>query len=156
SMIDPKHYRVEYVRRRIRQQLYAVQQGLTGGEDHPPPKEKTTPVNPNATAPTNPTTPTSAAAAGEKREPRGVYAIASNADKKAVDEYYWKVRKLIEVVEADGPEIEFHQLVKDMRNVMRPLEAVTRRLPPPGAAPGTVADDAPSVPGKAGPGKAGP
>src|SRR5262249_11792871 len=30
SMMDPKHYRLEYVRRRLRQQLFAVQLGLTG------------------------------------------------------------------------------------------------------------------------------
>ena len=35
---DPKGYRFEFVRRRIRQQLYCVQMGLTGGEDFTPGK----------------------------------------------------------------------------------------------------------------------
>src|SRR4029078_1564789 len=34
SLLDPKHYRVDYLRRRIRQNLYGVQLGLVRGDDN--------------------------------------------------------------------------------------------------------------------------
>ena len=49
-----------------------------------------------------------------------------------MDNVYHTVRKLIEVVEAATPETELVQFVKDMRKEMKPLEAITKRLPPPG------------------------
>jgi hypothetical protein len=155
SMLDPKHYRLEYLRRRIRQQLYAVQLGLTGGEDRVPPKRGTTPISADKTAKTERSVPT-----------KGMWAIAKpGPERDAVDEVYYKVRSLIEVLEGAGPEAEFHQLVKDMRREMRNLEGITRRLPPPGAATGVAAaasDDEPATPAavakakanKAAPGKA--
>jgi hypothetical protein len=151
STLDPKHYRVEYLRRRIRQQLYAVQLGLTGGEDHVPPK--TTPGGGTATS--NPTVTT--AASGQKAEPKGVFAVAkTKAEKDDVDAVYYRVRKLIEAVEAPGPEADFHQLIKDVRKDMKPLETlIGKRVPPPGAATVQAAnpDDVPSTPAKTGPAK---
>jgi len=150
SLQDPRHYEVEYLRRRLRQALYAAQLGLLGGEDHPPPKAKQA-ENPNkSTSPTTPTTPPPGGA--EKKEPRGMYAIAKAGEKERVDEVYWAVRKLAETIEVDGADIEFHQLIKDARRDLKPLELVVgRRVPPPGTAPGADPDE-PTV-GKA---KAGP
>jgi hypothetical protein len=91
-----------------------------------------------------------------------MYAIAKPGKERTdVDEVYFKVRKLAEVVEGAGADAEFYQLVKDMRKELKALEAITKRLPPPGAAPGPTGtpDDAPSLPsavGKGAPGKAGP
>jgi len=150
STLDPKHYRVEFLRRRLRQSLYAVQLGLTGGEDHAPPK-----TTPGGGAPTNPTltTPT-----GPKPEPKGVFAIAKNETEKTdVNNVYYKVRKLIEAVEAPGPDVDFYQLVKDVRKEMKPLESlIGKRVPPPGAAAAgsAIIDDVPSIPAKPGPAKA--
>ena len=148
SMMDPKHYRVEYMRRRIRQDLYAVQLGLTGGDDHAPPKERTT-----GAPPTPATAAAAAAAAAEKKEPRGVFAVAkTQAERDEVDKVYHKVRKLIEAVENAGATTDFLVVVKDVRKEMKPLEAtIGKRLPPPGAATAPGTDDVPSIPGKAGP-----
>jgi hypothetical protein len=159
SLQDPKHYQMEYLRRRIRQQLYAVQLGLLGTDDH---AEKKAGAAAAKTPP--PAPPPPAGGPVEKKEPRGMYAIAkAGQEKEQVDEVYFKVRKLAEVVEAAGvltePQAQFHQFVKDMRKEMTKLElAVGKRLPPPGAAPGgnVPPDDAPAVGGiggKAGPGK---
>jgi hypothetical protein len=137
SMMDPKHYRLEYLRRRMRQQLYAVQLGLTGGDDRVPPR-------PGVKS-------SGAAGKADRQEPtKGVWVIAKpGQEREAVDEVYYKVRKVIEAIEGATPETDFNQLAKDIRKEMKPLEAITRRLPPPGATPGatTVADDdAPGAP----------
>jgi hypothetical protein len=157
SMQDPKHFEVEYLRRRLRQNLYAVQFGLLGGDDHPPPKA--TP------SPTTPTPTTTATKGGEEKKDRGIYAVAKTPqEKKEVDLVYWAVRKLAETVEIDGADIDFYQLIKDGRRDLKPLEAIVgRRAPPPTAT--DSSDDAPTVgkakgakgpPGKAVPGKAVP
>jgi hypothetical protein len=152
ATMDPKHFMVDYLRRKLRQQIYAVQIGLLGGEDKVRPKA-------GATAPTPPPTPPGGA---EKKEPRGVYAIAKPGKEKAdVDEVYFNVRKLAEVVEGAGTDADFYQLVKDMRKELKPLEAITKRLQPAGAVPAGpgLNDDAPSIPspvGKGAPGKGGP
>jgi hypothetical protein len=152
SMMDPKHFMVDFLRRKLRQQIYAVQLGLLGGEDK---------VRPKAGA-VGGTPPPAPAGANEKKEPRGMYAVAKPGKERTdVDEVYYNVRKLAEVVEGAGTDAEFYQLVKDMRGALRPLEAITKRLPPPGAVPtgsGNI-DDGPSGPspvGKGAPGKAGP
>jgi hypothetical protein len=169
SMQDPKHFEVEYLRRRLRQSLYAVQIGLLGGDDHPPPKktdstgsgsgsDSTTTKTTTAT-----TTATTTKGAEDKKE-RGLYAVAKTPqEKKEVDLVYWAVRKLAETIEVDGADIDFYQLIKDGRRDLKPLEAVVgRRAPAPAAGPGP--DDEPtagkakakSPPGKALPGKAAP
>ncbi|HEY2411248.1 MAG TPA: hypothetical protein VGI40_03350 [Pirellulaceae bacterium] len=146
SMQDPKHFEVEYLRRRLRQSLYAVQLGLLGGDDHPPPKKTDSTGSADSTK-TKTTTPTTTKGAEEKKE-RGMYAVAKTKPEKAqVDEVYWAVRKLAETIEVDGADIDFYQLIKDGRRDLKPLEAVVgRRAPPPGAAPGT--EDEPTA-GKA-------
>jgi hypothetical protein len=167
--MDPKHYRVEFFRRRIRQQLYAVQLGLTGGEDHPPPKA--IPPGGNAAAPTTPTTPSGTQPAAEKK---GMFAVAKTKnDKEKVDDVYWAVRKLIETIEYPGPadKADFYELIKDLDKPMKSLEQVAgKRVPAAGAATAVAtSDDAPSsavpggkgpsgkgVPGKGVPGKAAP
>lgn len=154
STLDPKHYRTEYLRRRMRQELYAVQLGLTGGEDHSPTKS-------------GGGSSSSSSSSTADRNGRGVFAIAkSKAEKDKVDEVYFKVRKLIEAIEIAGNDTEFLQVAKDVRKELKPLEIVVgKRVPPPGAPPvsGVPQDDllSPSpLPGKAGPtakaGKAGP
>jgi hypothetical protein len=153
SMMDPKHFMVDYLRRKLRQQIYAVNLGLMGGEEKVPPRT-------NAVTPTQLTTP--AGGTAERKEPKGVFAVAKPGKEKAdVDAVYFKVRKLAEVVEGAGTEADFNQLVRDMRKELKNLEAITKRLPPPGAAPASTGtpDDAPSVPsaiGKGAPGKSGP
>jgi hypothetical protein len=151
TMMDPKHYMVDYLRRKLRQQIYAVQLGLLGGEDKTRPKAGSTP----------PPTPAGGAGA-DRKEPRGVYAVAKpGKEKTEVEEIYYNVRKLAEVVEGAGTEAEFYQLVRDMRKELKPLEAITKRLQPPGVVPAGpgVSDDAPTVPspvGKGPPGKPAP
>jgi hypothetical protein len=136
SMQDPKHFEVDYLRRRLRQALYSVQLGLLGTEDHVPPKTKTGGVG-TANTPNTPTTPTTGPAGGEKKEPRGMHAIAKQPDKERVDEVYFAVRKLAETIEVDGANIDFYQLIKDARRDLKPLELVVgKRVPPPGAAGG--------------------
>jgi len=153
STMDPKHFMVDYLRRKLRQQIYAVQLGLLGGDDK---------VRPKAGAVTATPPPAPAGGAAERKEPRGMYAIAKpGKERNDVDEFYFAVRKLAEVVEGAGPDAEFYLLVKEMRRELKNLEAMTKRLPPPGAVPavpGTL-DDGPSGPspvGKGPPGKAGP
>jgi hypothetical protein len=158
SQLDPKHYRVDYLRRKIRQELYAVQLGLTGGEDFAPPRSsgKATPTNPtNAPGGSGNT----ANAAAEKR---GVMAIAkAGAEQDEIKKLYLLVRKLVEAVEFGGPETDFFQLDKDVRKDMKLLEAyIGRRVPPPAAATTTVAasapDDAPAPSAGKAKSKAGP
>src|SRR5207247_3513258 len=67
---DPKHYQMEFLRRRIRQQLYAVQLGLAGGEDFVEPK-------PNAPAPpANSSTSAGGSGPTSPTEKKGMHAIA--------------------------------------------------------------------------------
>jgi len=158
SLQDPRHFEVEYLRRRMRQTLYAVQLGLLGGEDKAPPKPTKGAPGGAATPPPSPTTAPSAG--GEKKEPRGMVAIAKAGDKERVEEVYFAVRKLAETIESDGADIDFHQLIKDARRDLKPLELVVgKRLQPAGAA--SALDDEPTIGkakagGKAAPGKAGP
>jgi len=147
SLQDPKKYEVDLLRRRLRQNLYAVQLGLLGGEDHTKPK----PIPPGGKAATPPTTgATAGGSGGEKKEPRGMFAIAkSEPEKKQVDEVYFAVRDVAEAVESAGSDAEFYQLLKDVRRYLKPLESVVgRRAPPPGAT--AVNDDVPAAGGKAG------
>jgi hypothetical protein len=149
STMDPKHYRQEFLRRRIRQQLYAVQLGLTGGDDHPPPKPK----GGGAAGSSASGSGSGTGGSTSPKDQRGVFAIAkAGAERDEVDKVYHRVRKLAEVIEA-GADVEFHQLVKDMRKDIRELEAILpKRLPPAGTVQTGVAagDDSLSAPGSAG------
>lgn len=149
SMQDPKHFEVEYLRRRLRQNLYAVQLGLLGTEDHTRPKPTPTGKSP----PTPPTPPTLPTGTGEKKDPRGMFAIAkTEPEKNQVNEVYYAVRDLAEAIESAGTTAEFHQLLKDVKNKLKSLELVVgRRVPPPGAPTGTEDEPAGGPAGKAGP-----
>jgi len=166
SMQDPRHFEVEYVRRRLRQNLYAVQLGLLGGDDHPPEKQQKGSGGSGSGSGTTTTTTTTTTTGSQPKKEAGMFAIAKTPqEKRQVDEIYWAVRKLAETIEADGADIDFYQLIKDARRDLKPLElAVGRRVAPAGAAAG--AEDEPTVgkakaaaktpPGKNPPGKAAP
>jgi hypothetical protein len=147
---DPKHYQMEFLRRRIRQQLYAVQLGLTGGDDFVEPKTKGG-ANPAGSG------ASSAAGSGSNQpsEKKGMHGIAKGEDQEKIKQVYYKVRKLAEVAEQGG-ESEFYQFIKEMRAQLKNLELVVgKRLPPAGAAgASTTTDDAPAA--KGGPPKTGP
>jgi hypothetical protein len=148
SLEDPKAYRFDLVRRRIRQELYCVQLGLLGGEDHPPPKSK-------GGAPTPPTPPAGGAAgaggagggttsggpAAPKAEPRGIFVATPAAEKQFVDDVYLRVRSLIEVVETKA--VDLSNLEKELRKEMKNLETtIGRKVPPPvTVAAATATDD---------------
>jgi hypothetical protein len=152
---DPKHYQMEFLRRRIRQQLYAVQLGLAGTDDFVDKAKGGGTQNPAGGG------ATSAGGSGSNQpaEKKGMHAIAKGDDQEKVKQVYYKVRKLAEVAEQGG-ESEFHQFIKDMRKELKNLElAVGKRVPPAGAAgAAAVLDDAPASgpAGKAGPGKVAP
>jgi hypothetical protein len=140
--MDPKHYQVEFLRRRIRQELFAVQLGLTGGEDFVEPKPKSG----GATGGANNAASAAASGATAPGEKKGVHALVKGDDQEKIKQVYYKVRKLAEVAEQGG-ESEFYQFVKDMRKELKNLELVVgKRLPPAGGA-GAAAtlDDAPAA-----------
>jgi len=131
SLTDPKHYRLEYLRRRLREILWTVQIGLTGGEDRDPIKLKkaaTVLPPPTATAPKGPTGPTS-----------GVWVVAK--EKQQVDDVYFMVRKLVETVEAKP--LDLVSFEKAMRLDLKALEAVTGPPPSPAAPPASPIEEGP-------------
>jgi hypothetical protein len=134
---DPKQYRFDVVRRRLRSQLYAVEVGL-GGPDV------------NTAKGSIPKAGDGAAPAAPPGPPRGVEAIARNTpDEPAVKEISQLVAKLVETVESTD-NTDMASLEKELRKQMKPLEAKTRKL----AAPATTtapADtpDVPAIPGAA-------
>jgi hypothetical protein len=158
--LDPKAYRFDYVRRRMRAQLYCVQLGLTGGEDYDPKK----------------VLPAGAAAPAFKT---GLAAIAKAGDKPTLDKIYGSVRKLIETIETADPDVaDMAKLDEELRKEIRTLESLTRKLNAAPVVPAAATSDAPagdvptipgppaerpgeappskSAPGKAPPGKAAP
>lgn len=144
SLMDPRQYQVEYLRRKIRQHLFSVQQGLVGNDDHAPPR--------TTGGPAGAATASKAGAAdpgGPAADKRGLYNLAkSKAERDSVDAVYYKVRRLAEIIEVAGKDAEFNLLLKDIRKELQPLEAVTKRLPPAGAAPAdALAEDVPNIPG---------
>lgn len=151
SQQDPKHFEVEYVRRRLRQNLYAVQLGLLGTEDHAKPKTTTT-----GKAPTTPTTPATPPAGGVP-EKKGLFAIAkTDEEKKEIDKVYYAVRDIAESIETAGTTTEFTQLMKDVKKYAKSLEGVVgRRVPPPSATP-EGGDEPVVAPGAKGKAKANP
>jgi hypothetical protein len=115
AALDPKGYRFEFARRRIRQQLYSVQFALTGGNEFDPKR-------PPAAAP---------APAGQDAMPaRGIHSFAKPGDeKKTVADVYGKVRDLANVCETKA--VDLASLDKELRKTMKALEAITKKLPPP-------------------------
>ena len=133
SLSDPKHYRLEYLRRRLREILWTVQIGLTGGEDRDPNKlKKAAPVAapPAGTATKGPTGPSG-----------GVWAAAKPGEKQLVDDVYFMVRKLVETVEAKP--LELVSFEKAMRLDLKALEAVTGPPPSPAAQPASPIEEGP-------------
>lgn len=133
TMMDPKAYRFDPARRRIRHDLFCVQLGLTGGEDR----------KPAGSAPT----PPPAGAVAVKGEPRGMYVLTkpNTPDQKFVDEVYQRVRKMVEIVETKA--IDVLTLDKDLRKEMKILEnTIGKRLPVAATATGSLASDLPGAP----------
>jgi hypothetical protein len=153
---DPKHYQMEYLRRRLRQDLYAIQQGLAGSDDF---VKKTTGSPPPPPAGGGAAAGGTGATGSTSGDKKGVHSIAKGqAEQDQVKEVYYKVRKLAEVVE-QGADLDFYTFVKDMRKELKNLELlVGTRAPAAGAPGGAPGDDAPGgapVGGK-GPAKKGP
>jgi hypothetical protein len=139
--LDPKGYRFEFARRRIRQQLYCVQFALTGGDEFDPKRQAAA----NAAAP--------APAAPEAKLPsRGMHAFAKPGDeKKYVVDVYSRVRDLANVCETKA--VDLASLDKELHKTMKGLEGITKKLaPPPTTVPGTIpAVEAPPIAGAAPP-----
>jgi hypothetical protein len=146
---DPKQYRFEYIRRRIRGQLYAIEVGLVGPDGFarylaankpqtgaPIAPAGAAPVAPAATAP-----------------PRGVAVQAKDAAEKVyVKKVIDGVVKLAKAVE--DTDTEFADLEKELRKQMKPLELITKKLVV--AAPVPAPSDLPGVPDAAPPAAAPP
>jgi hypothetical protein len=124
---DLKQYRFDYIRRKIRSQLYAVEVALGGPEVNLRP----TTTLPGQEAP---------AQTGPKR---GIEAIAAGQpDLEYINSVKKGVSELVRVVETTTT--DFEDLEKDLRKKMKPLEAITRKLAE--AKPVTPVSDVPEVP----------
>jgi len=167
SLLDPKHYRFDLIRRKIRQELHCVQVGLLGGEDHPRPKAGAGAAKKDDGAKDG----------GNGQDKRGLFAIAKGPERQDVDSVYYEVRDLIDVIENRATDT--FQLDRELRKKMKNLEnligkrvpaaapAADEDLPTTAAAPGKAAPagkaaggkgapppgKGPAAPGKAGPGK---
>jgi hypothetical protein len=139
SMYDPKHYRFDLIRRKIRQELHCVQIGLLGGEDHPRPKASAAAAKKDDGAKDG----------GNGQDKRGLFAVAKGNEKQVVDSVYYEVRDLIDVIENRATDT--FQLDRELRKKMKNLEnLIGKRVP--AAAPASD-EDLPTV---AAPGKAAP
>ena len=87
---DPKHYQMEFLRRRIRQGLYAVQLGLTGGEDFIDKSKGTGSSNLAA----NSAASAGGSGAAPPAEKKGMHAIAKGDDQEKVKQYAELYREL--------------------------------------------------------------
>ena len=139
---DDKNYRLEYIRRRLRSWLYAVQVGLGDPRANPANEIVRSGVGKNATY-----TPT---------YNRGVAKFAETDDqKKEIAEVIARVQKLVEIVEAR--ETTYETFVEDLGAKMKELEELTGPLPaaaaPPAEGSGATIPPAaaavPEVPGEA-------
>lgn len=133
---DPKQYRFDPARRRMRAQIHCVLVGLTGLEKPPPVSEKK-----------GATTPVAATATATTASNRGVKAVAkAGPEAKYVDDVITAVSKLAESIESS--DVDVATLDKDVRKLMKPLEQLTKKLP---TAVVTAADapgaDLPAAPG---------
>ena len=130
---DPKQYRFDLVRRRLRAQLYAVEIGLGGPEVNTKPAPSSLkPTDPAAVAPTGPQ--------------RGVEALAKGTpEEKPVNEISTLVGDLVKAVETTDTDMA--ALEKELRKKMKPLEGKTRKLAAP--APIDVPADVPPAPAAA-------
>ena len=117
---DAKQYRFDHVRRQIRSQLHSIQIAFTAGEER---------VKAGTTPPPSPNTP----------GVRGLSKMAkAQADVKYVADVLTGIDNLAKTVEYSTTDLA--ALEKDLRKVMRPLEAITRKV---GAAPAAAPSDVP-------------
>jgi hypothetical protein len=132
--LDPKQYRYDYIRRKIRGQLYAIEIGLVGPDGFQrhlqAQKSQATPAAP-------------AAPAGTPVAARGVFASAKDkTEKEYVSKVIDGVVKLAKAVE--DTDTEFIDLEKELRKQMKPLETITKKLA--AATPAVVPSDLPELP----------
>jgi hypothetical protein len=127
---DPKQYRFDYIRRKIRAQLYAIEIALGGPEVN---------LRPTSTLPGQ----EAPAATGPMR---GIEAVAAGKpDLEYINSVKKGVTELVRVVETTTT--DFEDLEKDLRKKMKPLEAITRKLgEAPAVAPASDLPDVPTVP----------
>jgi hypothetical protein len=133
---DPKTYRLDNVRRRLRAWLFAVQMGLGNEVNLATGKIRVFAVTPNAktAVPHN----------------RGVAAYAkADQEKTYVTDVMIKVQDVIKVVE--DQDLEYDDFLTDVREQMKALESITKPLEQPKAEAAEPADD---VPGSAAPARA--
>ena len=141
ASLDPKQYRFDHIRRRIRGQIYAVEIGLVGPDGFQryltEQKLAEAAAKPGAIAPASP--PGQYVA-----PPRGVLVLAK--DKKADEDF---VKKVVEAVvklarTVEETDTDLADLDKKLRKEMKALEAMTRKLA--AATPVREASDLPEVP----------
>jgi hypothetical protein len=135
---DPKQYRFDYIRRRIRGQLYAIEVGLVGPDGFQrylaSQKADNTPVPAGAGG---------AAATQATGSQRGIVVLAKDkAEKDYVKNVIDGVVKLAKAVE--NTDTSFADLDKELRKQMKPLESITKKLAT--AAPAAVPSDLPEMP----------
>lgn len=132
---DPKQYRFDPARRRMRAQIHCVLVGLTGLEKPPPVSDKKVNLPAGATPLTQPVSQ------------RGVKAVAKAVpDAKYVDDVINAVTKLAESIETS--DVDVATLDKDVRRLMGPLERLTKKLPTAVVTPTDVPGaDVPAAPG---------
>jgi hypothetical protein len=144
SLMDPKHYRFDLLRRKIRHELYCVQLGLLGGEDHPRPKPGAA-----AAAPKEPPAPS-----GQAKDKRGLFAVAKPNEKQLVNDVYYVVRDLIDVIENRATDTM--QLDRELRKKMKNLENLIGKRAPAVAPSSVPNEDLPTAVSVTAPGKAAP
>ena len=132
---DPKAYRLDNARRRMRAWLFAVQMGL-GDEANPGTTKSRAFIGGKATTTVAHT--------------RGVAAYTkADQEKTYVADVMAKVQDVIKVVE--DPKRDYSEFVSEVREAMKALEAITKPLEQPKVEPAAPADDVPGarVPGRA-------
>ena len=149
SLLDPKSYRFDLIRRKIRQGLYCVQIGLLGGEDHQRPKT-------GASAAASSKAPPPSAKEAEKR---GLFGVAKANEKQMVNDIYYEVRDLIDVLENRATDTfmldrEMRKKMKNLENLIGKRAVTTPSGAPDEDVPGAVSAVAKPAAGKAVAGKA--
>lgn len=154
---DDKNYRMEYIRRRMRSWLYAVQIGLGDERANPFNEVIRTGFGRNAKY--------------DPKYTRGVAAYATDEQKTEIREIITRVQNLVAVVET--PDTKYKEFVEELGARMKELEQITGPLkvkeaegakegpagtPPAGAAAAVIPDvpeeETPAAPGSAAAGNA--
>jgi hypothetical protein len=144
---DPKQYRFDHIRRRIRAQLYAVETGLVGPEGiqkyNARLKQQQRP--PMGGAAPAAAAPAAGAAPATELPPRGVLTQAKdNAETEHVKKVIDGVEKLAKAVESTKTELV--DLDKALRKEMATLEKTIKRKVAVAAPPPSPASDLPEAP----------